>query len=154
MAKPLHSQQIQRDIPADCVWTGQPERLEFGHSFFKGKSFCATASGKTVSQWLSGHKRIAATDNVSDVPRTTFIAWRRKKRGSHSTRPASEKAKEMQTTNLFCVSSQKLRIMDTQGMVANPFCSSYEGKTSGACRCTAVRMSYDQLTVCCWPLGP
>ncbi len=59
-------------------YPGQPKRLEFGHSFFRGKSFCATSAGKTVSQWLSEQNRVAAADNVDDVPRTT--AWRRKKR--------------------------------------------------------------------------
>ncbi|KAK7175375.1 hypothetical protein R3I93_002322 [Phoxinus phoxinus] len=61
-----------------CSLCGKPKRLEFGHSFFRGKGFCATSAGKTVSQWLSDQRRIAAADNVSDVPRTT--AWGRKKK--------------------------------------------------------------------------
>ncbi|CAM4571596.1 unnamed protein product [Leuciscus chuanchicus] len=59
-----------------CSLCGKPKRLEFGHSSFRGQSFCATSSGKTES--LSEKRRIAAADNVADVPRTT--AWRRKKK--------------------------------------------------------------------------
>ncbi|RXN28813.1 cyclin-dependent kinase inhibitor 1C-like protein [Labeo rohita] len=42
-----------------CRLCGQPKRLEFGHSFYKGKSFCATSAGKSVTQWLSEQKRMA-----------------------------------------------------------------------------------------------
>ncbi|ROL44328.1 hypothetical protein DPX16_8750 [Anabarilius grahami] len=58
-----------------CRLCGKPKRLEFGHSF------CATAAGRSVSDWLSEQRRLAAADNVRDVPRTT--AWRRKKRRGH-----------------------------------------------------------------------
>ncbi len=97
-----------------CRLCGQPKRLEFGHSFFRGKSFCATSAGKNASQWLSEQKRVAAADNVDDVPRTT--AWRTKKReeaiaqGLPQKRPKTRKP----------LTAQR-RIMDTHGTVANPF---------------------------------
>ncbi|KAG9276828.1 hypothetical protein AMEX_G6081, partial [Astyanax mexicanus] len=42
-----------------CKLCGQPKRLEFGHSYYKGKSFCSKASGRSAADWLSEQKRLA-----------------------------------------------------------------------------------------------
>ncbi|KAK2898949.1 hypothetical protein Q8A67_010367 [Cirrhinus molitorella] len=92
-----------------CRLCGQPKRLEFGHSFYKGKSFCATSAGKSVTQWLSEQKRMAGADSVSDV------SQRRRKTDKPYT----------------CHLCQKPKTKDYghSRYAAKTFCSTYEGKT-------------------------
>ncbi|XP_067306819.1 uncharacterized protein [Pseudorasbora parva] len=106
-----------------CRQCGQPKRLEFGHSFFRGKHFCATAEGRTVSEWLSEQKRQAAADNVRDVPRTT--AWRRKKAEEKGLSPK----KERKTLTCSLCQQPKTKQYGHSRYGGKAFCSSYEGKT-------------------------
>ncbi len=105
-----------------CRLCGQPKRLEFGHSFFRGKSFCATSAGKNASQWLSEQKRVAAADNVDDVPRTT--AWRTKKREEAIAQGLPQKRPKIRKP-LTCSLCQQPQMKDyghsRYGTVANPF---------------------------------
>ncbi|XP_048061988.1 uncharacterized protein LOC125277565 [Megalobrama amblycephala] len=98
-----------------CGLCGKPKRLEFGHSFYRGKHFCATAAGRSVSDWRSEQKRLAAADNVRDVPRTT--AWRRKKREEAIAEGLSEK--QVKDRKIFTC-SQRPKSTDTHGTLARP----------------------------------
>lgn len=111
-----------------CSLCGKPKRLEFGHSFFRGKSFCATSAGKTASQWLSEQKRIAAADNVTDVPRTT--AWRRKKKEEAISLGLPQK-RPKKCTPITCSLCQqpKTKEFGHSRYGGKAFCSSYEGKS-------------------------
>ncbi|XP_042585065.1 uncharacterized protein LOC122138184 [Cyprinus carpio] len=95
-----------------CRLCRQPKRLEFGHSFYKGKSFCATSAGKSVTQWLSEQKRMAGTDNLSNVSQTT--ASRRK-----TCKPY---------TCQLC-QQPKTKHYGHSRYAGKTFCSTYEGKT-------------------------
>ncbi|KAK7165370.1 hypothetical protein R3I94_003663 [Phoxinus phoxinus] len=111
-----------------CSLCGKPKRLEFGHSFFRGKAFCATSAGKTVSQWLSEQRRVAAADNVSDVPRTT--AWRRKKKQEAISLGLPQK-RPKKCTPITCSLCQqpKTKEFGHSRYGGKAFCSSHEGKT-------------------------
>ncbi|XP_026100934.1 uncharacterized protein LOC113071846 [Carassius auratus] len=111
-----------------CRLCGQPKRLEFGHSFFRGKSFCATAAGRTVSQWLSDQRRIAAADNYDNVPRTT--AWRKKKKEEEIAQGLPQK-RPKKCKPLTCSLCQQPKTKDYghSRYGGKSFCSSYEGKT-------------------------
>lgn len=95
-----------------CRLCGQPKRLEFGHSFYKGKSFCATSAGKSVTQWLSEQKRMAGTDNVSDVSRTS----------------ASRRTTGKPYTCHLC-QQPKTKEYGHSRYAGKTFCSTHEGKT-------------------------
>ncbi|XP_059397974.1 uncharacterized protein LOC132130305 [Carassius carassius] len=111
-----------------CRLCGQPKRLEFGHSFFRGKSFCATAAGRTVSQWLSEQRRVAAADNYDNVPRTT--AWRKKKKEEEIAQGLPQK-RPKKCKPLTCSLCQQPKTKDYghSHYGGKSFCSSYEGKT-------------------------
>ncbi len=111
-----------------CRLCGKPKRLEFGHSFYRGKHFCATAVGKSVSEWLSEQKRKAAADNVRDVPRTT--AWRRKKKEEAIAEGLSEKkVKERKIFTCSLCHQPKTKEYGRSRYAGKAFCSTYEGKT-------------------------
>ncbi|XP_026124557.1 uncharacterized protein LOC113106743 [Carassius auratus] len=96
-----------------CRLCGQPKRLEFGHSFYKGKSFCATSAGNSVTQWLSEQKRMAGTDNLSNASQTTASRWK--------------KPRKPYTCQLC--QQPKTKHYGHSRYAGKTFCSTYEGKT-------------------------
>ncbi len=95
-----------------CRLCGKPKRLEFGHSFYRGKHFCATAVGKSVR----------------DVPRTT--AWRRKKKEEAIAEGLSEKkVKERKIFTCSLCHQPKTKECGRSRYAGKAFCSTYEGKT-------------------------
>lgn len=104
-----------------CRLCGKPKRLEFGHSFYRGKHFCATAAVKSVSEWLSEQKRVAAA-------RTT--AWRRKKKEEAIAEGLSEKkVKECKIFTCSLCQQLKRKEYGHSRYADKAFCSTYEGKT-------------------------
>ncbi|KAL0186464.1 hypothetical protein M9458_018134, partial [Cirrhinus mrigala] len=59
-----------------CRLCGRPKRLEFGHSFYKGKSFCATSAGKSVTQ-------MAGMDNANHIPVSYANSQKQRNMGTH-----------------------------------------------------------------------
>lgn len=111
-----------------CRLCGKPKRLEFGHSFYRGKHFCATAAGRSVSDWLAEQRRLAAADNVKDVPRTT--AWRRKKREEALAQGLVEKqVKDRKVFTCSLCQQPKTKEYGHSRYAGKAFCSTHEGKT-------------------------
>ncbi len=77
---------------------------------------------KNASQWLSEQKRVAAADNVDDVPQTT--AWRTKKREEAIAQGLPQKRPKIRKP-LTCSLCQQPKTKDyghsRYGTVANPF---------------------------------
>ncbi|KAI4900996.1 hypothetical protein NFI96_002752 [Prochilodus magdalenae] len=67
-----------KPVSYHCKLCGQPKKLEFCYSYYRGKSFCAKVAGRSVSDWLAEQKRVAGQDQGRTMPKTT--AWRLKKR--------------------------------------------------------------------------
>lgn len=84
--------------------------------------------GKSVSEWLSEKKRIAAADNVRDVPRTT--AWRREEVEEANAEGLSEKKiKEHKIFTCSLCQQPKTKEYGYSRYADKAFCSTYEGKT-------------------------
>ncbi|KAI4889758.1 hypothetical protein NFI96_027399, partial [Prochilodus magdalenae] len=115
-----------------CKLCGQPKRLEFGHSYYRGKSFCAKAAGRSVSDWLAEQKRAAGQDQGRTMPRTT--AWRLKKRLQQE--KADRKAgivpkyrKRAPFAICHLCDQPRQKAYGHSRYKGIPFCSSHEGKT-------------------------
>ena len=111
-----------------CKLCDQPKRLKFGHSYYRGKSFCAKAAGWSVSDWLAEEKRATGQDQGRTMPKTT--AWRLKKRLQQEKAGFMPKYRKRAPFAICHLCDQpRQKAYGHSRYKGIPFCSLHEGKT-------------------------